>query len=155
MKAHPLPVPADIVRLSKTTFRSRKLLWIFGVPFFFVGLFTLEGNLLKGGAMLVLGIVCCVIASTRRPPLKQTAIRLMMEEGESIDRLLVKDIGGYTQIVLAGGGVMRGLLEIEDKKKTGEALDVLCVHLPHAQVDWEPNDWTYYAPADFRFWERF
>jgi hypothetical protein len=134
------------------TMRHRKFLWVLGVPLLFVGLVFLPS--VQGIAILVVAVASCVVAMSHRPPRKQAGIRLLMDEGDRIDTFLVKDTGAITQIVLVQGERRVSLIEVEDRARTDEALDVLRAHAPHAAFEYLPPDGETFTFADFRFWDR-
>jgi hypothetical protein len=138
------PVPKDIVRLSRLTFRYRKLLWIFGVPCFAMCLFSIEGRPWFGIPGTLLGLAICIFAATHRSPRRDPGIRLLLEHPEAVDRILVCDAPAMAQIVLYRGQEGLAFLDIEDNGKFGEALDVVTAHLPGVPVDYRP-------PTDERF----
>ena len=129
------PVPQDIVRLSKMTPRFRKLLWIVGVPAFFVQGFIAEKQPIVALVGAILSVAVCVLAATRRPPLRDPGIRQLVEHPEQVDEIAIVDNPAMPQIVFLRGGEGLAFLDIEDSSKFGEALDIVSVHLPGVPVN--------------------
>lgn len=145
----------DLEHLCKLCIHYRKMLWIFAVPSIVVGPFFLDSNLPFGAAAIALGVAAAWLARSKRNPARYPGTRLLLENAKAVNRIIVQELPGMVQLVLANGDRNLSMLEIENPAKTGEALDIVKVYAPDADIEHRPYAGTRFIFADFRFWERF